>query len=422
MNESLIFVGITIACLLCLSGFFSGTETAITAASKSRLHRWASQGRKRAQMVEKLRKNKERLISALLIANNVVNTLASALAASLLITLYGEEKGVFLATVIMSALIVVFAESLPKTYALRNPNRLSLQVAPILQWLVFLLSPLARFAHTIVIIILYPFTPKKAQTTKEKDEEELLGAIDLHAENDESMQESAMLKNILDLDDVTVSDIMVHRQNMFTIDESLDIKSLSTKAVQCPYMRIPITKGRTENIIGILHVKNLFKNDYSGSNGKDQLLSELSTPWFIPETTSLLAQLRAFQIKNEHMAIVVDEYGTLMGMVTLEDILEEIVGDIRDEFDVASPGIMVRKDGSAVIEGHVAIRDINKALKWTIPDDDAATIAGFMMNETRVVPKPNQRFRFHGYEFVIKAATPRRILKMLIKKRPSLNQ
>ncbi|MBC6444049.1 MAG: DUF21 domain-containing protein [Alphaproteobacteria bacterium GM202ARS2] len=406
---------IAIVVLLLISGFLSGTETAMTGASRSRLHRWAKQGKKRAQLVEKLRQDRERVISTLLLANNVVNTLASALAASLFITLYGEETGVFLATVVMSALIVVFAETLPKTYALRNPNQLALFVAPVLNTMVILLSPFARLAYVMVLVMLYPFTPKSTTQQTEKDEEELLGAIDLHAQSQETIDESDMLKNILDLDDVPVEDIMVHRQDVFTLDENLDIRTLIDKAVQCPHMRIPITKGRSDNIIGILHVKNILKNDYRARKDKAQLLKDLSPPWFIPESTSLLHQLRAFQVKKEHMAMVVDEYGTLRGIVTLEDVLEEIVGDIRDEFDHPSPGISKRKDGSIVVEGHIAIRDINRALSWQLPDEHAATIAGLIMNETRTVPKRHQRFRFYGFEFTVLVATPKKVIKLHMK-------
>ena len=415
MTPSMILVLVSIGFLLFLSAFFSGTETAMTAASRSRLHRWATQGKKRALLAEKLRQDKERVISTLLLANNVVNTLASALAASLLITLYGEETGVILATIVMSALIVVFAESLPKTYALRNPNQLSLFVAPILKTMVTVLSPFARLAHSIVIVMLHPFTPKSSAPQAEKDEEELLGAIDLHAQNQQTIDESDMLKNILDLDDVPVEDIMVHRQDVFTLDESLDIHTLIDKAVQCPHMRIPITKGRSDNIIGILHVKNILKNDYRNKSDKKKLLAGLSPPWFIPESTSLLHQLRAFQLKKEHMAMVVDEYGTLQGIVTLEDILEEIVGDIRDEFDHPSPGISKKKDGSIIVEGHITIRDINRTFNWQMPDEHAATIAGLMMDETRTVPKRNQRFRFHGFEFTVLASTPKKIIRVQVK-------
>ncbi|MBC6497204.1 MAG: DUF21 domain-containing protein [Alphaproteobacteria bacterium GM7ARS4] len=418
-TTSTLIIATTIITLLACSAFFSGTETAITATSKLRIHRWVKQGRKRARLVEKLQQDKERLISTLLLANNVVNTLASALAASLFITLYGEETGVILATIVMSALIVIFAETMPKTFALRKPSHISMAVAPFLRILIFVLYPFSRLAHAIVTILLYPWRDKLAPSQKTKDEEELLGAIDLHGDTTKNHDERLMLRSVLDLDDVSVGDIMVHRQDMFALDIGQPIDSLIERAITSPYMRIPITKGRADNIIGILYVKHLLKKENQPHNEKD-LVRILHKPWFIPESTSLLYQLRAFQLKNEHSAMVIDEYGTLMGIVTLEDILEEIVGDIRDESDTKTTQISQKqKDGSIIVEGHSTVRDINRFMGWDLPDDEAATIGGLITYEARAIPQAQRRMRFYGFEFTILAATKRRIGTVRIKPIPA---
>ncbi|MCG8492090.1 MAG: CNNM domain-containing protein, partial [Sneathiellales bacterium] len=336
---------IAIAFLLFLSGFFSGSETALTAASRARLHKMEQSGDKRASIVNQLRARHTDLISAILLGNNLVNILASALATSILISLFGEI-GVAYATIIMTALVLIFAEVLPKTYALRRPVRVARFVAPILKPAVFILSPAVLGVNAVVDVTLRLFGVGQQElnpdTATDAAQDELRGAIDLHSEEAGVItHERYMLDTILDMDEVELSEIMIHRKNVETVDANTPISEIIEKVLKSPYTRLPLWRNDPENIVGIIHAKDLLRaviplhGDYTGLK-IDEITSE---PYFVPETTTLRSQLNAFLERHAHFALVVDEYGALMGLVTLEDILEEIVGDIADEHDIEVAGV-----------------------------------------------------------------------------------
>lgn len=404
--------------LLALSAFFSGSETALTAASRSRLHALETEeGSARAAMVNRLRAQMERVIGTILIGNNLVNILASALATSVLIGLFGET-GVVYATLAMTALVVMFGEVLPKTYAINNADRAALAVAPLMRLLVALFSPVTRVVQAITrgllrLLGMHVTTNLGTDWT----EQELRGAIDLHAGSAEEVREAgAMLRSILDLDDVAVEDIMVHRRNVVTIDVDQPAAKIVEEVLASPYTRIPLWRGEPDNIIGVLHAKALLRavQAHSGEVEKLDIAALASPAWFIPETTSLLAQLRAFRARREHFALVVDEYGVLMGIVTLEDILEEIVGDISDEHDIQVAGVEIEPQGSYKVSGTVTIRDLNREFGWRLPDEEASTIAGLVLHEARQIPERGQVFVFHGFRFEILERQRHQITKLRI--------
>ncbi|MHB1060153.1 MAG: HlyC/CorC family transporter [Rhodanobacter sp.] len=403
--------------LLALSAFFSGSETALTAASRSRMHALESQDNARAGVVNRLRVHMERVIGAILISNNLVNILASALATSVLIGLFGES-GVIYATIAMTVLIVLFGEVLPKTYAINNPDRTALAVAPIMRVLVVVLSPLTRVIQIIVRGALRCFGVRvTADLGTDWTEEELRGAIDLHAGSAEEVREAgAMLHSILDLDDVSVEDIMVHRRNVTMIDADQPAAQIVDEVLASPYTRLPLWREEPDNIVGVLHVKALLRAVQANLGDVDKLdIVGLASPaWFIPESTTLLAQLRAFRARREHFALVVDEYGALMGIVTLEDILEEIVGDISDEHDVQVAGVEPQPDGSFVVAGVVTLRDLNREFGWRLPDEEASTIAGLVLHEARQIPERGQVFVFHGMRFEILERQRNQIVRLLV--------
>jgi len=402
-TQILLSIG-AILVLLVFSAFFSGSETSLTAASKPRIHNLAQQGDHRAVLVNRLFDRKERLIGAILLGNNLVNIMASALATSLLIGLFGEA-GVAYATLAMTLLILIFAEVLPKTYAIRNADRLALAVAPIMRSLVVVLSPVTLTIQAIVGGTLRLFGVKGAMALDpDLSEAELRGAIDLHAgESDEVRHERAMLRSILDLADVWVEEILTHRRNVDTIDADQPPERIVKEALDSPYTRLPLWRGKKDNIIGVLHAKALLRAvQAEGGNLENLDIDAIAgEPWFIPETTDLLSQLQAFRSRHEHFAIVVDEYGELLGIVTLEDILEEIVGEIADEHDVKVEGVSQIKDGVCVVEGNVTIRDLNRMFEWRLPDEEAATVAGLVLHEARRIPDIGQVFVFHGFRFEI---------------------
>ena len=403
----LAYILIIIVLLLC-SAFFSGSETALTAASKAKLHHLENDGDEKAKIVNRLLLKKEKLIGAILLGNNMVNIMASAIATSLFINYFGEA-GVAYATIAMTLLILIFSEVLPKSYALYHSTQTALNVGPFIEPIVKILAPIIKAIQGIVIVTLKIFRIKlRPMLTEGGNEEEIRAAIDLHkGKNPEIAQERVMLKSVLDLGDVNVEDIMRHRKEVVMLDANETSSKTLKTILDSPYTRLPIWKDKPENIIGIIHVKDvlrairpLIKTGLKNINIDFVKLS--SPPWFIPETTSLLDQLQAFRKRHEHFSVVVDEYGSFMGIVTLEDILEEIVGEISDEHDIAlPPGIRPEKTGSYIIDGIVTIRDLNRQFEWKLPDEDAATLAGLILHEARRIPEIGQTFEYYNFRFEV---------------------
>jgi Mg2+/Co2+ transporter CorB len=402
MSDSLWTISALIVILILASAFFSSAETALTAASDARMRQLATKGNKNAKIVEALRADREGLIGAILIGNNAVNVLASAIATSLFITLYGET-GLLWATMIMTVLLVVFAEVMPKTYALTFADRYALTIAPVIRIIVLALSPLALAIRWLASITI------RARSDEDSDrEEELRGLIELHGADgdDDDRETQAMLSSILDLNELTVEQIMTHRGSVSMINADDDLDDILRRVLESPHTRHPVFSGKSDNIIGVLHVKDLLRSiGHLGENVNEngdgnRFVQDIASPaYFIPETTLLFDQLQSFRSRREHFAVVVDEYGDLRGIVTLEDILEEIVGDIDDEHDIDLPGLTPQADGSWLVDGSVTIRDLNRALGWQLPDEDASTLAGLVLFESRTIPMPGQEFRFHNIRF-----------------------
>jgi len=403
MSGNLLIYGAIIA-LLVLSAFFSASETALTAASRLRLHRLAADGDRRAATVNQLRERKERLIGAILLGNNLVNILASALATGLLIGWFGVS-GIAYATIAMTVLILIFAEVLPKSYAIHNADRVALRVGPALRPLVIILAPITAAVQGIVQVTMRLFGIRYGTILDaEQGDQELRGAIDLYAGPEpEISDERKMLRSVLDLADVEIGEIMTHRKNVTAIDGDLPPEQILDEVLASPYTRIPLWRDDPDNVFGILHAKAMLREvrALGGSVDKLEIDSVATPPWFVPETTDLFQQLQAFRERQEHIALVVDEYGALLGIVTLEDILEEIVGEIADEHDVVLPGVRPQPDGTLIVNGEVTIRDLNREFEWSLPDEEAATIAGMVMHEARVIPAVGQKFAFFGFRFDI---------------------
>jgi len=409
--------------LVFLSAFFSGTETSLTSASKPRMHTLARSGKKNAGIFEKIFKDKEQLICTILFANNLVNVLASALATKILIEVT-ETEGIFYATIIMTLMILIFGELIPKTLALSNADKFALKISPIIRVIIIILYPLTKILNFIVAFILklvgVDYKDSSKEEILEKSEEELRGAIDLHGKNSTGNDEKQMLKSILDLDEITVGSIMISRKDIFSIPASIKYEQLITKLKNSPHSRIPIWENNPENIVGVLYVRKLI-----GENNIDQkkfnVLNFCQKPWFIPESTKLDNQLMAFKKRKEHFSIVVDEYGEFLGIITLEDIIEEIVGDIDDELDVLKlpksiNGIKSTSKNNYLVHGTVNIRDLNKQIDTNIPVGNASTVAGLILYESRIIPKKGQVFSFFGLKFKILSKKNNQILMLKISK------
>ncbi|MDB5509647.1 MAG: hypothetical protein JWL93_2116 [Hyphomicrobiales bacterium] len=413
-------LGIVVLCLV-LSAFFSGSETALTAASRARMHALLNAGDKRADVVTKLLAARERLIGALLIGNNVVNISASALMTSVLVEFFGRE-GVLYATIVMSTLVIVFSEILPKTLAITAPDHAALRLARGVSLVVWIFGPVANAANALVRVLLRPFGISIGEHQAVLSaHEELRGQVDfLHREGGVERTDRDMFGGLLDIKDLTVSDVMIHRTKMRSINADLPSEELVREILSSPYTRMPLWRGEPENIIGVLHAKDLLRAlDKASGDARALKVSEIALEaWYVPQNTHLQHQLQAFLKRKTHFALVVDEYGEVMGLVTLEDILEEIVGDIRDEHDIAIQGVRPQPDGSVNVDGSVPIRDLNRVMDWSLPDEEATTIAGLVIHEARAIPDTGQMFTFHGFRFTVLRKNRNRITVLRVRAAP----
>ncbi|MEM8811537.1 MAG: HlyC/CorC family transporter [Pseudomonadota bacterium] len=407
---------LSVLALLFMSAFFSGSETALTAASRARMLQLGKGGDRRAGLVDSLLQTRERLIGALLLGNNLVNILASAMATSVLLTLFGEA-GVVYATLIMTTMVLIFAEVLPKTWAITNPDRFAIAVAPVVRVVVFLFAPIVLGVSVLVRSVLRLAGVDVSGVSIISAHEEIRGAVDLqHLEGGLVKDERDRLGGLLDLRDLSVYDVMVHRTNMKTLNADDPAEKLVEEVLASAYTRLPLWRDDSDNIIGVIHSKDLLRSLHRVDGSVDQLdFATIATPpWFVPDTTSLQDQLNAFLKRKGHLALVVDEYGEVMGLVTLEDILEEIVGDIADEHDVVVQGVRPQPDGAVLVDGSVSVRDLNRAFDWSLPDDEATTIAGLVIHDARMIPEERQVFTFHGFRFVVLKKQRNRITHLRI--------
>lgn len=411
--------------LLLLSAFFSGSETALTAASRGKLHRMADKGSRGAKSALRLTDDSERLIGAILLGNNLVNILATSLATSMFTLAFGDS-GVALATLVMTVLVLVFAEVLPKTYAIGNSEAAATRVAPIIAQIVRILAPIVNIVRWVVRKILRLFgidTDPKMQMLAAQ--EEIAGAISLHhSEGAVEKDDRDRLLAAMDLKHREVEEIMLHRQNIEMIDVDSPPEDILSHCLQSDHTRIPVFKDEPENIIGVVHTKDLLRTVDKMMREVDSAKIDLSAfniidiardPYFVPETTSLDDQMREFLRRKTHFALVVDEYGALQGLITLEDILEEIVGEITDEHDDEEIVIKPDDDGAVLIDGAMTIRDLNRACDWSLPDDEANTIAGLVIHESQTIPTVDQVFNFHGFRFEVISRERNRITQLRVR-------
>jgi Mg2+/Co2+ transporter CorB len=395
----------TLLILLGIGALISAAETSMTAASRGRLHQLERDGDRAARRVNRLISDQERMIGAILLSNNVVNIGASALTTAVLGALIPGAWGIVLATAIMTVLIVIFGEILPKTLAITRADDVARFLSIPTYWLVRIFGPLAFGAQFIVRKTLGVFGIRLSMETDVlAAHEEIRGAVEYHhSEGLVENEDRRMLGAVLDLGEMDVTEVMVHRKSISMIDADLPAREIVTGALASPHTRLPLYRDEPENIVGVLHAKDLL-HAMAAAEGRIEGLDVASIardPWFIPETTNLKDQLNAFLKRKSHFALVVDEYGALQGLVTLEDILEEIVGEIEDEHDLAVQGVRLQPDGSVNVDGQVTVRDLNRAMDWDLPDDNAVTVAGLVIHEAQTIPEPGQTFIFHGHRFQI---------------------
>jgi magnesium and cobalt exporter, CNNM family len=403
---------------LALGAYMSAAETAVTGASRPRMHRLAQQGNKRAVQVNRLLDRKDETVSAVLLGNSVMNIVSASLTTAVLTTIFGAA-GVVYATMIIGVLVVIFSEVMPKTWALLRADRMALALAPSILAMLVILGPTARAVAWISRLFLRAAGVRvDGGPDAEEQVDVLRGAIELHGSgvtDEDAPAEKAMLRSVLDLGDRTVGDVMTHRGNVVLIDVDEPNDSIVAQMLAAPYTRIPLYREQQDNVIGVMHAKDLFRAVRAAGGPAGVKIEEVMTPpWFIPESTILFDQLEAFRKRHEHFAIVVDEYGALRGIVTLEDIIEEIVGDIEDEHDAIRRGVLRREDGSLVSQGDVPIHDLNREFGWQLPEDVAITIAGLVLHEARRIPEVGQVYAFYGFRFEILKREGTRIAELRI--------
>ena len=401
--------------LVMLSAFLSGSETALTATSKPRIIAQVKKGSKRANFVLKILKNKDNVISSILLSNNLVNILASSLATAFLYDIFGVS-GIFYATLIMTIILVIFAEVLPKTYSINRPNRTALRISPIIYYLNKILFPFVFFINLIVKSVV----KKQEDDNKLSDlqsEEELQGIIDLYkTSNPDSEHEKDMLQSILELNDTTVEEVFTHRTSIYSIDSSLDVVDIINKINESRYTRIPFWKDNPENIVGLLNVRSLDIDLSNRDKSKKVIFDKITKPWFIPETSNLLEQLVEFKKRKEHLAFVVDEYGELLGIITLEDIIEEIVGEIVDEIDVPDDDFKKNNRGLIIINGEKNLRDLYKHFDLEPPESESSTIAGHIMDIAKKIPLFGETVKDNVFSYKVLSHSRKQISKIEINK------
>jgi Mg2+/Co2+ transporter CorB len=430
MDASAVDTGIwltaaAILALLVMSAFFSGSETALTASSRSKLKAQADKGSRAAARAMEVTDDSERMIGAILLGNNVVNILAASLATALLTRVFGDS-GVALATLGMTALVLVFGEVLPKTLAIANPEPFAMRVSPAIGLLIRILSPIVSVVRLLVRGLLRVFGVRTDPDSHILAlREEIAGAIALgHSEGAVEKEDRDRLLATLDLSDRTVEEVMRHRSQVEMIDADLPADDIVTQVLASSHSRLPVYRDEVENILGVIHAKDLLRevNRIAQAEGTEReagldILKVARKPYFVPETTPLDEQMRQFLKRKAHFALVVDEYGALRGLITLEDILEEIVGDISDEFDVTPVHIPQPSEaGDYLIDGAMTIRDLNRAMDWNLPDDEANTVAGLVIHEAQTIPAEGQVFSFHGFRFEIATRRENRITRLKIRR------
>jgi Mg2+/Co2+ transporter CorB len=405
MGTTLITAFSIVLLLIILSGFFSGSETALTAVSRGRMHQLEKDGSRAARDVNYLVGDRERSIGAILLGNTFLNILASSLATTILEAQFGKRTVAFTA-VGMTLLILIFAEVLPKTLAIARTDRFALTIAWPMRIVVTVLAPVVSAVQYIVWWVLSLFGIRQDEASDpEASHDEIRGTVNLHhQEGTVEREHRDMLTGVLDLRELQIADVMVHRKAIQSIDADQKPEALIEALLDTDHTRVPVWRGTPDNIIGVLRAADVAREfaQRRGSFEGFDILSLMVPPWFVPDTTTLEEQLEAFRDQRSHFALVVDEYGALQGIVTREDILDEIFGDIPDDHETEKRGnVRKQPDGSYIVEGATPIRDLNRELDWNLPDDEATTVAGLIIHEARTIPEAKQRFTFFGFKFEI---------------------
>ena len=421
--------------LLAANGFFVAAEFAIVKVRGIRIEALAEQGGRAARMSLRILHNVEAYLSAcqlgITMASLGLGWIGEPAVASLLTPLlhplgFGDATVHTIAFIvgflIFSSLHIVVGEQVPKTLAIRKAEPMTLWVAYPLHAFYLLCFPMNWALNKASRAILSMFGVAEVSHHDVFSGEELRGLIDVSRQHGMvRKQERDMLGGILDLAELDVSEIMTHRKDISSINADLPPNEIFKQIIDSPFTRYPLWRGDPDSILGVVHAKDMLAHarNHPEALASLDVVSLATPPWFIPDTTGLLHQLLAFRQRHSHLAFVVDEYGALMGLVTLEDILEEIVGEITDETDVEAVGMEPQADGSVLVSGSVTVRDLNRRFDWQLPDDQAATVAGLLIYEAQKIPEVGQKFSFHSFRFEVLRRQHNQIILLRIIQAPS---
>ncbi len=414
------YVG-AILLLLVLSAVFSGSETAVTATGRAKATALAQAGNRRAGTLLALLHDRERLISTLLLGNNIVNILAAALATDVLLRLFGDA-GVVYATAIMTVLIVIFSEVVPKTIAIRQHDAIALRLAAPLRALVFAFRPLTTAIGWVVRLVLRFLRIPTDTSDVISASQQLRGVIDaLGAGGELAKHAHDMLDGVLDLEHVGVDEVMTHRRRVVALDADMAVRDAIARIKDEPFSRYPVYRGSTDQIVGILHLRDLLASlagpielGTAAPRPEPRVGEVMREPWFVPETTPLRKQLEQFRHKKTHMALVVDEYGDLQGLVTLQDVLEAIVGEVAEAEDRELDDVEEQPDGSLLASGQTQIRRLNRLMDWDLPEDEAVTLAGLVIDIAERIPNVGETIAFGRYRLTVKKRERHRLTQVQI--------
>ncbi|MEZ9196499.1 HlyC/CorC family transporter [Shewanella sp. 10N.286.54.B9] len=382
--------------LILLSAYFSGSETAMMSLNRYRLRHLASSGHKGAIRATKLLERPDRLIGLILIGNNLVNILASSIATIIGLRLFGDV-GIAISTGVLTMVVLVFAEVTPKTFAALHPERIAFPSSHILRLLLVVLLPFVKAVNLITSAVLRLLGIRSTKTSDALSQEELRTVVhEAGALIPRRHQE--MLLSIMDLEKVTVEDVMVPRSDLYAININDEFKSINKQVIQSPHTRVLLYRDTVDDAVGFVHLRDALRLQSKGQFSKSSLLRAVKELYFIPEGTPLNVQLSNFQQNKERIGLVVDEYGDIQGLVTLEDILEEIVGDYTTSMiTTPSEDINEQQDGSFLIEASINIRELNKEMEWQFPIDGPKTLNGLILEHLEEIPTVKTSMRIAGY-------------------------
>jgi Mg2+/Co2+ transporter CorB len=370
--------------LIILSGFFSSSETGLMAINRYRLKHLANSGHRGARLAQNLLTRPDRLIGLILLGNNMVNILAASIATVIAMRLFGDN-GIWISTLVMTVIVLIFAEVAPKTVAALYPEKVAFPASYVLVVLLKLLNPIVWLVNSFANLLLRPFGVKTDVVALERLNREELRTLVTEG-GQISNDHQRMLVNILDLEQASVEDVMVPRGDIVGIDLDDDWSDILSQLTQTMYTRLPVYKENIDNVVGLLHIRTIISKLSLGGLRFEDLQRSVRRPYFVPEGTSLTRQLLEFQGKERRMALVVDEYGDIQGLVTLDDILEEIVGEFTPEGRGRSRSMRRLDDGNYLVDGSTSVRTLNRRLDWDLPFDEAHTLGGLLIEEMENIP------------------------------------